>query len=234
MGIIEDYILTRESLASIIDHTLLKQDATEDQIRGLCKEAKKYGFGAVCINQGYIKIAKQELKNSKVKICTVVGFPLGASVAKAEETKKSINLGASEIDMVINVGYLKSGKYKQVKDDIKNVVGAAQNKVVKVIIETCLLTKNQIITACELSKEAGADYVKTSTGFSSEGATIKNVTLMREIVGDEIGVKAAGGIKDLETALGMIKAGTEGKKELLRLFRIGTSSGVKIIGELKK
>ena len=211
------------NISSMIDHTLLKADATEDMIEKLCKEALEYNFAAVCVNPYYVKKAKKFLNGSNVKVATVIGFPLGANTkeVKAFETKKAIEDGADEIDMVINIGALKNKEYDVVKNDINAVVKAANGKaIVKVIIETCLLTKEEKIKACLLSKEAGADYVKTSTGFSTGGATIEDVKLMKETICDAMKIKASGGIRDYETAKAMIEAGAS---------RIGASSSVKIV-----
>lgn len=209
-------------LAKYIDHTLLKPNATEAEIIKLCEEAKKYGFASVCVNPSYVSLASKLLKGSSVKVCTVVGFPLGATstFTKVMETRDAIANGANEIDMVINVGALKSKNYDLVKSDIARVVEAAAGNCVKVIIETALLTNEEKIKACELAKEAGADFVKTSTGFSSGGATVEDVELMRKVVGPNMGVKASGGIRDYQTAQQMIKAGAT---------RIGASASVAII-----
>ena len=213
-------------LASYIDHTLLKPDALELDIIKLCREALEYKFASVCINPAFVKLAYSFLKGTDVKVCTVIGFPLGATIseAKAFEAELSINNGASEIDMVINIGALKSGKYDMVESDIKAVADKCKGKaLLKVIIETCLLTDEEKIKACEISKSAGADYVKTSTGFSTIGATAEDIQLMRECVGKEMGVKASGGIRDYATTMKMIDAGAT---------RIGASASVKIVNEL--
>lgn len=211
-----------KNIASMIDHTLLKPEATREMVEDLCDEAKKYEFAAVCINPYYVKLAKKSLEGSKIKVATVIGFPLGASMkeTKAFETKKAIEDGADEIDMVINIGALKNKDYNIVKEDIKAVVDAAKGKaIVKVIIETCLLTDDEKVKACELSKEAGADFVKTSTGFSTGGATIEDVKLIKKTIGDSLKIKASGGIRDYEKAKAMIDAGAS---------RIGASASVKI------
>lgn len=211
------------NIASMIDHTLLKPEATEEMIEKLCNEAKENGFAAVCVNPFYVRKAKELLKGTGVKVATVVGFPLGANVkeVKAYETKKAIEDGAEEIDMVINIGALKNRDYETVKEDIKAVVEEARGKaIVKVIIETCLLTDEEKVSACELAKEAGAHYVKTSTGFNSSGATVEDVKLMKETVGESMKVKASGGIRDYKTAKAMVDAGAS---------RLGTSSSLKII-----
>lgn len=213
-------------LNKYIDHTLLKQDATKEQINSLLLEAREYDFASVCVNPCWVSYAKAGLVNSDVKVCTVVGFPLGAttSAVKAFETKEAIDNGADEIDMVINVGALKSGNKDLVEDDIRAVVEASGDKLVKVIIEACLLTDEEKVLACQLAQKAGADYVKTSTGFSTGGATVPDVKLMRQTVGPDMGVKAAGGARSYEDAVAFIEAGAT---------RIGTSSGVAILkGEL--
>ncbi|MFA5576001.1 MAG: deoxyribose-phosphate aldolase [Tissierellaceae bacterium] len=210
----------------MIDHTLLKPEATRDMIEKLCMEAIEYKFAAVCVNPYYVKPAYEILKNSDVKIATVIGFPLGANTkeVKALETLDAIKNGANEIDMVINIGALKNKDYHIVKEDIEAVVAAAKGKAkVKVIIETCLLTEEEKIKACELSLEAGADFVKTSTGFSTGGATIEDIRLMKSVVGDKMEIKASGGVRDLDTARKMVQAGAS---------RLGTSSGVKIASEI--
>ena len=213
-----------KSLARRIDHTLLKPDATADQIAQLCFEARKYHFASVCVNPTYVKLCSDLLKGTDVKVCTVIGFPLGATSTevKAFETQNAIEHGATEIDMVINIGALKAGDNDLVARDIREVVKVAHKSgaIVKVIIETALLTDEEKIVACLLAKEAGADFVKTSTGFSSGGATVHDVALMRKAVGPELGVKAAGGIHSQEEAKQMIAAGAT---------RLGASAGVKII-----
>ncbi|MGG3771623.1 deoxyribose-phosphate aldolase [Heyndrickxia faecalis] len=212
------------NLAAYIDHTLLKPEATEKDILKLTAEAAQYHFASVCIHPYWVKLAARELAGTGVKVCTVIGFPLGATTAetKAFETKKAIGDGADEIDMVINIGALKSGDTEAVEADIRAVVEAAQGKLVKVIIETCLLTNEEKELACRLSVKAGAHFVKTSTGFSTGGATIEDVKLMRQTVGDKAGVKASGGIHTKAEAEAMIEAGAT---------RIGASSGVKIVSE---
>ncbi|NBH75659.1 deoxyribose-phosphate aldolase [Rodentibacter pneumotropicus] len=211
-----------KTLAKYIDHTALTAEKNEQDILTLCDEAIKYGFYSVCINSGYIPLAKEKLAGSDVKICTVVGFPLGANLTsvKAFETQEAIKAGANEIDMVINVGWIKSNKWQAVKDDIQAVLNACNGVPLKVILETCLLTKDEIIKACEICKEIGVAFVKTSTGFSKGGALVEDVALMKKIVGN-IGVKASGGVRDTETALAMIKAGAT---------RIGASASISIIG----
>ena len=212
------------SLAKMIDHTLLKPDATPEQIAQLCFEARKYQFASVCVNPAWVKLCAQLLEGSPVKVCTVIGFPLGATASevKAFETTNAINQGATEIDMVINIGALKARELELVAKDIQGVVNAAHARgiIVKVILETTLLTDEEKTIACLLSKEAGADFVKTSTGFAGGGATIEDVALMRRVVGPEIGVKASGGVRTFEDAASMIQAGAT---------RIGASAGVKIL-----
>nr|WP_255417519.1 deoxyribose-phosphate aldolase [Acidilutibacter cellobiosedens] len=210
-------------IARFIDHTLLKPDATEEMIENLCNEAKKYNFYAVCINPYYVKLAKNILRNSNVKIATVIGFPLGANTGKikALEAEESIKDGADELDMVINIAALKNKDYDKVKEDIEEVVKKAKgNALVKVIIETCLLTEDEKVRACNLSLEAGANFVKTSTGFNGKGATVEDIRLIKSVVGDKMKIKASGGIRDYETAIKMIEAGAN---------RIGASSSVKIV-----
>ncbi len=210
-------------LESFIDHTLLKPNTTVEDIKKICEEAKEYNFFSVCINPSYVKLSKELLDGSDTKVCTVIGFPLGATTSevKSFETKDAINNGADEVDMVINIGALKSGDYDLVKEDIQAVVDAADGQaLVKVIIESALLTSDEIMTASKLSKEAGADFVKTSTGFNGGGATEEAVALMRMTVGEDLGVKASGGIRSREDALKMIEKGAT---------RLGASSGVKII-----
>lgn len=207
--------------AGLFDHTILKADARKEQVAEVCAEALKYGFASVCVNSYYTAFVAQQLKGSNVKVCTVVGFPLGqmSTKAKAEETKIAVEDGAREIDMVINVGALKDGDYDLVLTDIREVKKACGQALLKVIIETCLLTQEEKVKACELSKEAGADFVKTSTGFSTGGAEVEDVALMRKTVGDSMGVKASGGIRDKETAQKMVEAGAS---------RLGTSATVAI------
>lgn len=211
-------------LAKYIDHTLLKADATPAQIEKVCDEALQAHFASVCVNSCYVPLVAKKLKGSDVKTCCVVGFPLGAmsTQAKAYEAKVATSSGAEEVDMVINVGLLKSGDREGVQKDIEAVAQAAHdgNALLKVIIETCLLTDAEKVAACELSVAAGADFVKTSTGFSTGGATAHDVALMRKTVGSEIGVKASGGVRDLKGALAMIEAGAS---------RIGASAGMKIL-----
>lgn len=216
-----------QNIATLIDHTLLKQDATRNQIEKLCEEAKEYTFASVCVNPTWVNLSAKLLQDSPVKVCTVIGFPLGASTTevKAFETSNAIENGAEEIDMVINVGALKDQDYNFVQKDIEAVVQAAKGKaIVKVILETCLLTDEEILRASEISKLAGADFVKTSTGFSTGGATVSAVKLMRGAVGPELGVKASGGVRSLADLQAMVDAGAT---------RIGASSGVEIVKGLE-
>ena len=209
-------------LNKYIDHTILKPETTQEQVEKILSEAKEYDFASVCVNPTWVSLAAESLKDSDVKVCTVIGFPLGAntSAVKAFETEDAIANGADEIDMVINIGALKAGNDALVLDDIKAVVDASGDKLVKVIIEACLLTDEEKERACQLSKEAGADYVKTSTGFSTGGATVADVALMRKTVGPDMGVKASGGARSYEDAIAFIEAGAS---------RIGASSGVAIM-----
>ena len=208
-----------------IDHTLLKPDATEEQIKKLCQEAREYKFASVCVNPCHTELVREELKGSDVRTCIVVGFPLGANMpeVKAFEAMKAIEKGASEIDMVMNIGALKEGNLSLVRKDIRSLVQTVDEwAIVKVIIECCLLTDDEKKKACEIAVESGAHYVKTSTGFSSGGATVEDVRLIRETVGDKAKIKAAGGIRTLSQALAMIEAGAD---------RIGASAGVSIMKE---
>lgn len=209
-------------LNKYIDHTVLKATTTKDDIVKLCREAREYDFFSVCVNGCYVNLASEELKGTDVKVAAVIGFPLGAmsSEAKVFEAKKCIQDGASEIDMVINVGLLKSGETQLVEDEIKVIKEAIGDKVLKVIIETCYLTEDEKKTACQLSLNAGADFVKTSTGFGTGGATFEDVALMKEVVGDKAQIKASGGVRDMETALKYIEMG---------VTRLGTSSGVMLV-----
>ena len=213
------------SVASMIDHTILKPDATQDQIAQLCYEARKHQFASVCVNPTHVKLCSELLEGSGVEVCTVVGFPLGATPTEVKvfETQQTIQDGATEVDMVINVGALKSRDYELVERDIAAIARTchAGNAILKVIIEAALLTDEEKVVACQLSKVAGADFVKTSTGFGPGGATPEDVELMRQVVGPTIGVKAAGGIKTAEDAQKMIEAGAS---------RIGASASVKIVG----
>lgn len=215
-------------IQSYIDHTLLKPEATEEQIVKICEEAKQNKFASVCVNPFYASLVRRNLEGSNVKTCVVIGFPLGANTkeVKAFETENAIENGAQEVDMVINIGALKDKKYNVVEEDIKAVVEKAKGRaLVKVIIECCLLNEEEIVKACELSVKAGADFVKTSTGFSSGGAREEDVALMRKTVGAEVGVKASGGIRDFKTTKAMIEAGAN---------RIGASAGIKIVEESLK
>lgn len=210
-----------KAILGMIDHTLLKANAGKQEILKLVEEAKEHSFASVCVNPYWVKLAAEQLKDSDVKVCTVIGFPLGASApeAKAFETAQAVADGAGEIDMVINIGALKDGDDEAVRSDMAGVVKSAQGKLVKVILETCLLNEEEIVRACRLAVEAGVDFVKTSTGFSTGGATIEAVALMAKTVGPEFGVKASGGVRSLEDAQAMIKAGAT---------RLGTSAGVAI------
>lgn len=217
--------MDKKELAKMIDHTLLKPEATYEQIVKLCKEALEYGFASVCINPCYVNAAYQLLKGSDVKVCTVVGFPLGAATSETKtfEAVQAVNRGASEIDMVINVGYLKSGNHDYVEEDIKTLVNKINGRaLVKAIIETCLLNDEEKIIACKLAKKAGAHFVKTSTGFNMSGATSEDVALMYDAVSPNLKVKASGGIRTYEDAIKMINAGAS---------RIGASSSIKIINK---
>jgi deoxyribose-phosphate aldolase len=215
--------MTKEELAAMIDHTLLKPAATEHDIKKLCSEAREYRFWSVCVNSTWVSCVKHLLTGSGVKICAVTGFPLGAmsTEAKAEETRIAIKDGADEIDMVINIGLLKSGKTDAVQEDIAAVKRACNGHLLKVIIETCLLTDEEKVLACELAKQAGADFVKTSTGFSTGGAAEGDIKLMSKSIPSAMGVKASGGIKTYDDAARMISAGAT---------RIGTSNGIAILG----
>lgn len=218
--------MTPAQLAKLIDHTLLKPEATEAQIRQLCDEAKAHGFRSVCVNPCWVPLCAELLQGSDVKVCTVIGFPLGANRTeiKAVEAEDAIDRGATEVDMVINVGALKAQQYDVVRNDIRAVVDAAAGKaLVKVILETCLLTDEEKVKACQLAKAAGADFVKTSTGFSKGGATVDDVALMRKTVGPEMGVKASGGVRDYAATMAMVAAGAT---------RIGASAGVAILSGL--
>lgn len=212
-----------QKLAKYIDHTQLKPDTTKEKIQQIVAEAKEYEFASVCVNPYWVSFCHENLKDTSVKVCTVIGFPLGATSTetKAFETKQAIEDGATEVDMVINVGELKSNNDEIVKKDIAAVVNAAKGQALtKVIIETSLLSEDEKIRACKLAKDAGADYVKTSTGFSGGGASVEDIKLMRQTVGIEMGVKASGGVRDLETTKAMIDAGAT---------RIGASAGIDII-----
>lgn len=211
------------NINKLIDHTALKPNTNKESILKLIAEAKTYDFASVCVNPCWVALAHQELKNTDVKVCTVIGFPLGANTTEVKvfETKDAIEKGAQEIDMVINIAMLKDKEYDYVENEIHQIVEAAKDKaIVKVIIETCLLTDEEKIKACELSQKAGADFVKTSTGFSTGGATVHDIALMCKTVGAEMGVKASGGVHTHEEALAMVEAGAT---------RIGASAGVKLL-----
>jgi deoxyribose-phosphate aldolase len=216
-------------LARLIDHTLLKPEATKQQIEQLCAEAKKYRFASVCINPSYVSLCAHLLKETSVKVCTVIGFPLGATSTEAKvfEAEQALRDGALELDMVINIGMLKSGEYEYVENDIIGVVRTARRRgaLTKVILEACLLTDEEKVKACLLAKRAGADFVKTSTGFSKSGATASDVALMRRVVGTAMGIKAAGGVRSREEALEMVASGAD---------RIGASASVKIVSGEKE
>lgn len=209
-------------IASYIEHTVLAANAAEEKIKNLCEEAKKYSFATVCVNSCNVAFCARELYGTGVKVCSVVGFPLGAMTtkAKAYEASCAVEDGAEEVDMVINVGWLKDRKDDLVEEDVRQVKKACGGKVLKVIIETCLLTDEEKVRACELCVKAGADFVKTSTGFSTAGAKVEDVALMRKTVGPKIGVKAAGGIRDYQTAVNMVNAGAN---------RLGCSAGIAIV-----
>lgn len=215
--------ITRNEIAKYIDHTALKASTTENQIKKLCEEAIEYQFASVCVNPYYVPLAKQKLKDTNVKVCTVIGFPLGATTkeSKALEAIKAVADGADEVDMVINVSAMKSSNFEYVENDIRAVVTSVPEDIcVKVILETCYLTHDEITKASEMAMSAKADFVKTSTGFGSEGATKENVRLMKQVVGDRLEVKASGGIRDFETAKTMIECGAT---------RIGASAGVSMV-----
>lgn len=213
-------------LNKYIDHTLLKPEATKEQITKLCQEARRYDFASVCVNTCYVPLAKQLLAGSDVKVCCVVGFPLGAmdTVSKAFEAKTAVENGAQEVDMVINIGALKDKDYDYVTKDIAAVVEASKPAIVKVIIEACLLTDEEKVKACKCSMDAKAEFVKTSTGFSTHGATPEDVALMKKTVGDVCKVKAAGGVRSYDDAMKMIEAGAD---------RLGCSAGIKVMEEAK-
>ena len=220
------YCPESDGLASLIDHTLLKPDATREEVEVLCREAAQFCFASVCVNPNWVALCRETLRGTGVKVCTVIGFPLGAHLSdiKAYETRRAIEQGAEEVDMVINIGALKSRDYALVEQDIHGVVQAAaatgKGVLVKVILETSLLSHDEKVMGCTLAKAAGADYVKTSTGFAGGGATVEDITLMRETVGPEMGVKASGGVRTRDDAEKMVAAGAT---------RIGASAGVKIV-----
>jgi deoxyribose-phosphate aldolase len=211
-----------DDIASLIDHTLLKPDTTEKEIRNLCREAREHGFAAVCVNPIWVSLCHRLIKSTGVMVGTVIGFPLGAipARAKAEEAARAVVEGADELDMVMNIGFLKSGRDAEVEEEIRGVVQAAEGRTVKVIIEAALLTDEEKVKACTLAQRAGAHFVKTSTGFSKGGATARDVALMRRVVGESMGVKASGGIKTGADARKMIQAGAS---------RIGASAGIAIV-----
>ncbi len=214
--------MNKKELAAMMDHTLLKAAATPDQIRQICREAKEIGAASVCVNPCHVKLVSEELKESSVKVCTVIGFPLGANTSevKAFETKDAIQNGADEVDMVINIGALLSGDTDAVYQDIKKVVDAAEKTTVKVIIETCYLSDDQKRAACEAALKAGADFVKTSTGFGTGGANVHDVALMRDVVGEQMRVKASGGIHNYEEAMAVVEASAD---------RLGVSASIAIL-----
>ncbi|WP_342765984.1 deoxyribose-phosphate aldolase [Methanobacterium alcaliphilum] len=217
-----------EDLAKMIDHTNVKGDVTEEDVRQLCREAVQYGFGCAVVTPTNVSLAHEILQDTPVKVCSVIGFPLGINTpaTKAFETKEAIKNGAEEIDMVMNIGALKSKNEEKFRDDIESVVSSSENANVKVILETALLTDKEKVKSCQIAKQIGVDYVKTSTAYGGlSGATVEDVILMKQTVGDNIGVKAAGGIRDLKTTLSMIEAGAD---------KIGTSTGVNIIQEMIK
>lgn len=219
--------ITRERLAKLIDHTVVRPYATEGDVRKACDEAKRHGFASVCVNPCYVSLASRLLRGTGIGVCVVIGFPFGATLpsVKAFEAKEVIRRGADEIDVVINIGALKSGNYDLVRRDIESVVEVAKARGVltKVIIEACYLTDEEKEAACKVAKDAGADFIKTSTGYGPAGATVHDVKLIRAVVGDEMGIKASGGISDAERAVAMIRAGAT---------RIGTSNGVRVVESL--
>ena len=218
--------MNKQQLAKMIDHTLLKPEVTKERISSLIEEAKEYQFASVCLNPAWVSYAKEQLANSEVKVCTVIGFPLGATTTETKvfEAKQAVENGADEVDMVIAIGHLKSGDTDYVKNDIAKVKEAVGKEIVlKVIIETSLLTEEEKELACQLSEEAGADFVKTSTGFSGGGATVEDIQLMHRVVGDRLQIKASGGVRSLDDAKKMVEAGAS---------RLGASAGVQIINGL--
>lgn len=230
LGVKDVNHVTGQDLAGIIDHTYLKPDADRATIEKLCAEAREHHFASVCVNTTMVHLAAELLQDSGVNVCAVIGFPLGAATtaSKCYEAQEAVRCGAVEVDMVINIGALKSKDYALVEYDIRKVVQSVEGTLVKVIIETCFLTEDEKVIACALSKAAGAHFVKTSTGFAKvgdkSGATVEDIALMRRVVGPEMGVKASGGIRDTETAIAMVKAGAS---------RLGVSSGIAIIKGLK-
>lgn len=227
--VLPEELSSNKPFSSWIDHTLLKPEATPQQIEQLCEEAKHYQFASVCVNPVYVPQVARALEGSPVKVCTVIGFPLGATSTRVKvfETRTCLEMGAQEIDMVLPIGHLRAGEYEYVLEDIYSVVEAAhaQNALVKVILETALLDRRQKIAGCLLSQKASADFVKTSTGFGPGGATVEDIELMRRVVGPHVGVKASGGVRNLEIARAMLNAGAN---------RLGTSSGVIIMKELEE
>ena len=210
----------------LIDHTLLKPDAKEEDIKRLCAEAREYDFMSVCVNPGYVSLASKELKGSDVKVCTVIGFPLGANTVETKcfEASNVVDNGAEEVDMVINISKAKDHDYDYLEDEIRRIKAACKGRLLKVIIESCLLSDDEIVNVCKAAKKAGADFVKTSTGFSKFGATTHAVSLMRQTVGSDMGVKASGGVHNYQELLDMVNAGAS---------RIGASAGVAIMKEVK-
>ena len=223
----EDISADPKAVAAIIDHTLLKPDAMREDVALLCQEAREFSFASVCLNSCWVSLAESQLSGSAVRICTVVGFPLGAneSLIKTIEADMALSQGATELDMVINIGWLRSGEFHPVQKEIAEMANMCHSRgaILKVILETCLLSDEEKTTACRLAAEADADYVKTSTGFSKSGATVEDVALMRSVVGSEMGVKASGGVRTLDALTRMVRAGAN---------RIGTSSGVAIVREI--
>jgi deoxyribose-phosphate aldolase len=226
VGVVSPTCPPKYEMAKWIDHTLLKPDATQEQVEKICAEAKEYSFASVCINPTWVSLCYKLLRGTDVKVCTVIGFPLGSTLpeVKASETRQVISNGAQEVDMVINIGALKSGDLALVEHDIRSVVRSAGRKVVKVILETCLLTDEEKVSASAIAQKAGADFVKTSTGFSTGGATVADVALMRKVVGSGMGVKASGGVRSYEEACKMVEAGAT---------RIGASASVAIVSNGK-
>ena len=222
-----DLVESPEKIAKMIDHTNLKADATLEDIKKLCDEAKEYGFASVCVNPANVKLCAEFLKDSDINVCTVISFPLGANTSKIKffETRDATEFGANEVDVVMNIGALKSGLEDEVKEDLKGVVVAAEGNIVKVIIETALLTEKEKILACKIAEDAGAHFVKTSTGFGHKGATVEDIALIKKTVGSNMSIKASGGINHIKTVFDVIKAGAT---------RIGTSSSVKIMKEAHK
>jgi len=226
VGVVAPTCPPKHEMTKYIDHTQLKPDTTQEQIEKICAEAKEFSFASVCVNPTWVNLCYKLLRGTDVKVCTVIGFPLGATLpeVKATETRQVINKGAQEIDMVINVGALKSGDLALVEHDIRSVVRAAGRKMVKVILETCLLTDEEKVSASAIAQKAGADFVKTSTGFSTGGATVTDVALMRKVVGPAMGVKASGGVRSYDEACKMVEAGAT---------RIGASASVAIVSNGK-